>query len=400
MNTTTGTTSTGSSAWRLVAERELTTRLREKSFVIGVALTVVLVAGAVVVASLLSNRASTENVAVVGANATQVVTSADATPVAENANTTIVAKDYATVDAAEQAVREETVDAAVVPGDDGGFRIIGLTGIDSVTEQAIQAAVSQSVLQANAADLDVDLDELSAGTTATTSLLEPEPENSGARTGVATVMVILFLMTAMIFGLQIAQSVTQEKESRVVEILAAAVPIRALLWGKIAGNTVLALGQVVLVVLAGVGAALVMGESAFLGDVGWALVWFLVLFLLGFVAMATLWAVAGSLASRVQDINSTTLPIQAVLFLPYFAVFSGNDNVTQVFSMLPISATMVMPMRLATESVPAWQLGVAIGGTILAAVLLVRLGVKIYERSLLRTGNKLGYREALSLTSS
>jgi len=260
--------------------------------------------------------------------------------------------------------------------------------------------VSQSVLQANAADLDVDLDELSAGTTATTSLLEPEPENSGARTGVATVMVILFLMTAMIFGLQIAQSVTQEKESRVVEILAAAVPIRALLWGKIAGNTVLALGQVVLVVLAGVGAALVMGESAFLGDVGWALVWFLVLFLLGFVAMATLWAVAGSLASRVQDINSTTLPIQAVLFLPYFAVFSGNDNVTQVFSMLPISATMVMPMRLATESVPAWQLGVAIGGTILAAVLLVRLGVKIYERSLLRTGNKLGYREALSLTSS
>ena len=67
--------------------------------------------------------------------------------------------------------------------------------------------------------------------------------------------------------------------------------------------------------------------------------------------------------------------------------------------MIPISATMVMPMRLATETVPVWQLGVAIGGTVLAAALLVKLGVRIYERSLLRTGNKLGYREALSLSA-
>ncbi len=386
-------------AWRLVAEREITTRVREKSFVIGVLVTVVLVAGAVVAASLLSGRASTEQIGVVGPEASAVVEAADSGAIAKSDNTSFEVEEYNTADEAEAAVRDEKVDAALVPAEDGGFRIVGLTEVDSTTEQALTAAVSETVLQANAAQLDVDLSELSAGTTATTSVLEPAPKDDGGRYAVATVMVILFLLTVMIFGLQIAQSVTQEKESRVVEILAAAVPIRALLWGKIAGNTVLALGQVVLVVAAGVGTGLVMGETAFLGDVGWSLVWFLVLFLLGFIAMATLWAVAGSLAARVQDINSTTLPIQGLLFVPYLAVFMGNDTMTEVFSMIPISATMVMPMRLATETVPVWQLGVAIGGTIIAAILLVKLGVRIYERSLLRTGNKLGYREALSLSA-
>ncbi len=386
-------------AWRLVAEREITTRVREKSFLIGVALTVVLVVGVVVAASLLSGRASTEEVAVVGPDASAVVEAADQGSIAQGDNTSFTAVEYDTVEEAESAVRNESVDAAVVSDPSGGFRLVSLEGLDGTTETALQAAVSATVLQGNADAQGVDLADLSANSTASVDVLEKQADNLGARTAVATVMVVLFLLTVMIFGLQIAQSVTQEKESRVVEILAAAVPIRSLLWGKIAGNTVLALSQVVLVVAAGVGAGLAMGETTFLGEVGWSLVWFLVLFLLGFVAMATLWAVAGSLAARVQDINSTTLPIQGLLFLPYFAVFAGNDTLTEVFSMLPISATMVMPMRLATETVPAWQLGVAIGGTILAAVLLVKLGVRIYERSLLRTGNKLGYREALSLSA-
>ena len=393
------TTSPVRGAWRLVAEREISTRVREKSFLIGVAVTVVLVVGVVVAASLLGGRASTEEVAVVGPDATAVVQAADQGSIAQSDNTSFTAVEYDTVEEAESAVRNETVDAAVVSDPAGGFRLISLEGLDGTTESALQSAVSATVLQGNADAQGVDLADLSANSTASVDVLERQTENLGARTAVATVMVVLFLLTVMIFGLQIAQSVTQEKESRVVEILAAAVPIRSLLWGKIAGNTVLALSQVLLVVVAGVGAGFAMGETAFLGEVGWSLVWFLVLFLLGFVAMATLWAVAGSLAARVQDINSTTLPIQGLLFLPYFAVFAGNDTLTEVFSMLPISATMVMPMRLATESVPAWQLGVAIGGTILAAVLLVRLGVRIYERSLLRTGNKLGYREALSLSA-
>lgn len=382
--------------WRLVAEREITTRVREKSFILSTAFTVVVIVAAIVAASFFQDRPSTKDVAVVGAEARAVVSAASKTPVAESDNLTLKSKVVDDVDAARAAVRDGSVDAALVPGDTG-FRLIGEKSVDDTVEQAVTAAAARLTLEQNAAAQSVDLADLESGTATTTQLLEPAPENAGARQAAAFVMVILFFLTALGFGMTIAQSVTQEKESRVVEILAAAVPIRALLWGKIAGNTVLALGQVLLMVAAAIVSAAFAGQGNLLADLGPALAWYIVFFVLGFGALSTLWAVAGALASRQQDLTSTTLPAQMLLMIPYFLTFAGGDAVREVVSMVPIVSTIIMPGRMAEGSVPAWQIGVAIGGTLVAAVLLVRLGTAIYERALLRTGQKLGYREALSI---
>ena len=61
----------------------------------------------------------------------------------------------------------------------------------------------------------------------------------------------LFYMVCLMFGMAIAQSVVEEKQSRIVEIIASAIPLRLLLTGKVLGNTVLAFGQMVLFVVAG-----------------------------------------------------------------------------------------------------------------------------------------------------
>ena len=124
-------------------------------------------------------------------------------------------------------------------------------------------------------------------------------------------------MVALLFGMQIAQSVVAEKESRVVEILAAAIPTRALLWGKIAGNTLLALGQVVILVGRRTGDLRGARQQTLLAGVGPAMVWFVAFFALGFIALAALWSAAGALSSRVQDIASTTMPLQMVLLAGY-----------------------------------------------------------------------------------
>lgn len=382
--------------WRLVAEREITTRVREKSFILSTAFTVVAIVAAIAAASFFQDRPSTKDVAVVGAEAQAVVSAASKTPVATSDNLTLRTKVVDDVDTARAAVRDGSVDAALVPADEG-FRLIGETSVDDTVEQAVTAAAARLTLEQNAAAQSVDLATLESGTTTTTQLLEPAPENAGARQAAAFVMVILFFLTALGFGMTIAQSVTQEKESRVVEILAAAVPIRALLWGKIAGNTLLALGQVLLMVVAAIASAAVAGEGNLLADLGPALAWYVVFFVLGFGALSTLWAVAGALASRQQDLTSTTLPAQMLLMIPYFLTFLGGDAVREVVSMVPIVSTITMPGRMAEGSVPAWQIGVAVGGTVVAAVLLVRLGTAVYERALLRTGQKLGYREALSI---
>ena len=54
-----------------------------------------------------------------------------------------------------------------------------------------------------------------------------------------------------------------------------------------------------------------------------------------------------------------------------------------------------MPARLAQGPVPAWQLAVAVGVTLLAAVVLVRFSARVYERTLLQTGRRISFGEAL-----
>jgi ABC-2 type transport system permease protein len=61
---------------------------------------------------------------------------------------------------------------------------------------------------------------------------------------------------------------------------------------------------------------------------------------------------------------------------------------------------MAMPGRMLTEHVPLWQPLTAITLLLAGTVLIVRLGARLYERTLLQTGRRLGYREAISLKAT
>jgi ABC-2 type transport system permease protein len=166
------------------------------------------------------------------------------------------------------------------------------------------------------------------------------------------------------------------------------------------GNTVLALGQIVALAAVGLIGLAVTGKGDILEVVAPVAGWFILFFVLGFVALAGLWAVAGSLATRQEDLGSTTLPGQMILMIPFFfSVFAGAGAKT-VASFVPIASSMAMPGRMLTENVPLWQPLAAVAILVLTTVLIIRLGARLYERTLLQTGRKLGYREAISLKAS
>jgi ABC-2 type transport system permease protein len=255
-------------------------------------------------------------------------------------------------------------------------------------------------MEANASNAGLTPEQLHSGTKVDVQLLKPGPLPDLVSQFVNIGLALVFYMTALGFGMMIAQSVVQEKESRVVEILAAAVPIRSLLWGKVLGNTVLALSQIVVIAAASLIGLLATDQADILEVVAPVAGWFVVFFVLGFVALAGLWAVAGSLATRQEDLGSTTLPGQMILMIPFFfSVFAGSSAKT-VASFVPIASSMSMPGRMLTEDVPIWQPLVAIALLLGATVLIVRLGARLYERTLLQTGRRLGYREALALETS
>ncbi|MDO9457881.1 ABC transporter permease [Nocardioides sp.] len=390
-----------SDLWKVVAQREISTQLRSKSFLVSGAVLVLGLVAMVVVLTLTQGHETTYDVAVLDETGTSAVELGDDLADEIDDGTKLEAEQYDDAEAAEAAVRDGDVDAALLPvagdvGDDSddSWEVLGDDEVDTTVSGALSSALSTVVTTANADAQGVDLAALSQGAQVQERLLDPDAEDRGLRQVASFVFVLLFYITALGFGMQIAATVTQEKESRVVEILAAALPIRALLWGKVIGTSVLAIGQTVVLALVGVGALLVTGNGDALTILGPAILWYVLFFVIGFVALASFWSVAGSLAGRQQDLQATTAPLQLILFAPYIVAVTAGEGVKTIVSMLPIVSTMMMPSRLAEGDVPLWQLGVAILTTLVAAVLLVRLAARVYERTLLQTGRRISFGEA------
>lgn len=353
-----------SQATLLVAEREIVTRVRSKAFIISTALLLVgIIAGAVIM-NLFASQESTTTVAAPAAVAGQLeeaegldVTRADSR------------------EAAEQLVIDEEVDAAVVADDASatGVTIIALT--DAPEELVALLSQSPSI-----------------------ELLDPEGGWSPVRYLMGIAFGVIFMAASMSFGLPVATSVVEEKQTRVVEILITAIPARALLAGKVLGNTAMAMGQIVLIAAAAAAALIVTDQTDVLAGLGTPLLWFALFFVTGFLLIATMFAATGAMVSRQEDINSSIAPIMYLVMIPYMLVifFSDNPLVMTIMSYVPFSSPVSMPIRLFFNEAQWWEPLVSIAISLVACVLVVGLAAKIYENSLLRMGAKVKWREALS----
>ncbi|WP_112248815.1 ABC transporter permease [Kribbella monticola] len=381
--------------WQLVAHREISTKIRDKTFLGSTAVMLMLVVAAVIIPALLSGHSGPDKIAVLNDAGAKIVQTADQIKGGDSFEVTR-ASDQA---AAERLVSDGDAKAALVPGDNG-YVVVGDQQLDDGIQNALREAVVNLGMEQNAGKAGLSPEQLRAGTAVQERLLNPGPLPDIVADFVNIGLALVFYMTALGFGMMIAQSVVQEKESRVVEILAAAIPIRALLWGKVIGNTVLALSQIVLIAAASLIGLLATGQADILKVVAPVAGWFVVFFVLGFVALAGLWAVAGSLATRQEDLGSTTLPGQMILMIPFFfSVFAGSSAKT-IASFVPIASSMAMPGRMLTEHVPLWQPLLAILILLVATAGIVRLAARVYERTLLKTGRRLGYREAIALEAT
>ncbi|RYZ27427.1 MAG: ABC transporter permease, partial [Propionibacteriaceae bacterium] len=303
--------------------------------------------------------------------------------------------------AAEALVRAGDVDAAVLPAAGGRVEVVGESSLPGGLTQVLDArATSAQVLAGfSAAGVDpADASRILATPPPAQRLLDPDAVDPVTVTLLGFAFSILFFQIVLIFGYAIAQSVVQEKQTRVIELLVTTVPVRQLLVGKILGNGLLALAQLVLLVLAGLAGLLVAQRDLLtsLPSVPVAALWFVVFFVLGFAMLACLWAAAGAMASRLEDLQSTATPVQVLVMLPFFASFFANDpgTVQTVLSYLPLSSPMVMPRRVLAGDVALWEPLLSLALIALTAVVLVAVARRLYENSLLQTGRSLSLRAA------
>lgn len=375
-------------AWRVVAEREVVTKLHDKTFLASTGFLLLVVVASLAIPTLVASGSDTE-VAVVDDAGTAVVQRAD------QLGGELEPRTVTGATAAEQQLQAGDVEVALLPADDG-YEVVGDTSVDSGVQESLREALVLQRLEANAEAAGVSLEQLSEGAALTERLLDPAALPEAATWVLTFGFALVFYVTALSFGMVLAQSVVQEKESRIVEILAAAIPVRALLAGKVVGNTVLALGQLLLLTVTALIGMRLTGRGDLLSEVVGPAAWFAVFFVLGFVALAGVWAVAGSVATRNEDLQSTTLPAQALLGIPLFAVLFGNDTVITIGSYVPIASSIAMPVRMLSHDLPVWEPVLAVALVVLAAVGLVLLAARMYERSLLQTQRTMSYRELLT----
>ncbi|HST81940.1 MAG TPA: ABC transporter permease [Kineosporiaceae bacterium] len=414
---------------RLVAGRDISAKLRDKTFIISTVVLLLIVSLSVIVPLVLERNDSrpTFTVAVVGTQAqaaaeaareagAEAIRKADAWAEEEDAadptqagpavrDSEAVApparlsvRPVTDLAEAERLLRTKDVDAALVPGSGGALSVIGFTELDDDLSRLIALSVqSQNLTTALAAS---GTDEAEAqrlfNAPLPQRLLDPPPPNEEVTMLLGIAFAGLFLLTSFSFGLMIAQSVVEEKQSRVVELLVAAVPVRLLLFGKVAGSTLLALGQVALLLAVGLAGASVAGQSAAVTLLLHSGGWFLAFFALGFGMLACAWAAAGALTSRQEDLQATTLPMQMLVMIPFFvSVYVTDPGRWMTFlSYFPLSAPLSMPRRLMLGDAAWWEPILSALGVAATGVVLVLLATRLYEGALLRTANRISLRTA------
>ncbi|MBH0777068.1 ABC transporter permease [Nocardia bovistercoris] len=382
--------------WRVVAEREVAVKLRDRNFLISTLVTIIAIVASLLLSGLLTGRAETVTLATAGADADQVVAVANRLAEAADEKVTFTARAAADTAEVQRWVREEKVDVGLVSAP-SGWRLIGKDSENTHAETYLGAAAGQVTIERNAAAAGVSLEQLGRGGGVTYDVLEHNSVDAGLARVVAFVFALLFYLSSILFGLSIAQSVVEEKQNRIVEILASAIPLRQLLIGKIAGNTAMALAQLVLFVGAGLLGLAATGRGDQVARIGGAGGWFIVFFVVGFLALAALWAVAGSLATRSEDLQATTTPLSIIVMLVLFAGIFLTGTGRVVASYVPVVSIVAMPSRLAEGSAAWWEPLVALALMAAAAYGIVLVGEKIYRRSLMQTGGRLTIRQALAV---
>jgi ABC-2 type transport system permease protein len=374
-------------AVRLVAMREILERGRSRGYLLSLVFTVfLLVAGFVLPTIFLSNQQTT-HLALVEPVPPGLQDTLTAIGTATDAHLDI--STLADRTAAEAAVRDKTVDAAlVVPAD------LSSPGVLIVREEAdpgLQGIVGQAVigLRAGAANLQPP----------TVDALQPRSESDTTAIIFANAGIILMFIGIFTYGTWVLTGVVEEKQSRVVEVVLSTVRPRDLLMGKVLGIGLLALAQLMIIVIAAIVAAQVSGRLTLPPTTASAAFQLVLWFVLGFAFYSTALGFLGSLASRVDEAQNASLPVTMTATFSYIAsiILVTQDPggvVARVMTFLPPCAPMVVPLRVALGAIEPWEVVVSIALMLVAIWVLFVIGGRVYSGAVLQTGGRMKLTDA------
>ena len=243
---------------------------------------------------------------------------------------------------------------------------------------------------------------------------------------------VLIYTFIMLFGGQVMQGVSEEKSSRIVEVIVSSVKPFQLMMGKIIGVSLVALTQFVIWIL--LTGTISLGFSAAMGigqinpissgtvltqnvdtstimdnetvqhivdiaqsiNFGQVIFGFILFFLLGYLLYATMFAAIGSVVENNTDSQQFSLPITVPLIIAMLsAIYIVNDPDSSLaiwMSMIPFTSPVVMMVRI-PFGIPIWQIALSAFILVASFIGMTWVAAKIYRTGILMYGKKLNYKE-------
>jgi ABC-2 type transport system permease protein len=233
---------------------------------------------------------------------------------------------------------------------------------------------------------------------------EPVDPDRDEKAGLAFFAILILYGQLLTYGFWVATGVVEEKSSRVIEILLSTIRPRDLLAGKVLGLGLLGLGQLLIISLFGLIVAAASGSLDVDGDLLVAVALALVWFVLGYAFYACAYAVAGAMVPRQEEIQSSTTPLTMLILISLFIGFGVQDDpdgaLAHVTAFIPPIAPVTMPARIILGAAPAWEIAASAALMIVATLALIPFAGRIYAAVVLRTGSAVKLREAVRLARS
>ena len=382
---------------RLVAGREIGERIRSKAFRISAGVTLAFILAVAVIPGLVGDDGpTTYDVGVFAAGADALAGRLPEVAALDD-GVKVDVRRLAGAEEARRLVESGDLDAAV-----GDGQVIVDTELGDRLGFIVQEANRQVVGEAALAGAGVR-GEAAARILAPEPLavraLDPESEEDTTREGLVFVGTLLLYGQLLGFGYWVASGVVEEKSSRVVEVLLAKAPATQLLAGKVIGIGVVGLAQLVVFVVIGLLAAAATGSIDLPPEtpavaaqvIGW--------FVLGFALYSCLFAMAGAIASRAEELQSTTTPLTFLTMGSFFAAVSAGGSpdgtVAQIATFVPFSAPMVLPIRVAAGEIELWAIVVSVAIVLVSIVAAMRLAGRVYAGGAMHLRGQLKLRQAL-----
>lgn len=389
---------------RLVAGRELRERSRATSFRV---VTVLLLLGGllgVALPSLVGGDDGPTGVAIVGpAPASLARDLADAAAAQE---TRIRATPLADRDAAVAAIEGGDVEVAIIGA--GGREVSVL--VEEELSDEVRAVVAQAVGLARTRER---LGRAGVDPAEVAGLLAPAPiavtpldaeaaadEPTGAEVSLGVISAVLLYLALLVTGIQVASAVAEDKTGRIVEVLLARLEPGQILAGKVLGIGLLGLAQVLAVGLPVAVAGLLLDVVELPEATGLIVLSGIAWFIVGFALYSAAYGALGALVARQDEVGQSTSPLSVLLVAGYTIAAIGGPSgfespLLRTLTLLPPFAPMIMPLRIATDQVAAWEVVLSYALAIVSAAALIVVGGRVYRRGIVRSGPRLSLRAAL-----